>query len=164
VKYIISTLATKLPYLLSPPIWSRLLPNIVFDVHEINAVMANVDILRMNIYWLNCSSGRFVKSRCLLWTENQCCCYKNSKPSFSTNVRPISIQKSIRCTRDQCCHFEYRYSQNENILFKLVIRMCIISVLVDCCMTSTPNDVLAVDCCMTSAVATKIPNHLAQPF
>ena len=88
--------------------------------------MANGDILRMNIYWSNWSSGRFVKSRCLLWTEHQCCCgCKNSKPSFSTNKRPIYIQNSIRCTRDQCRHFEYRYSQNEHILIKLVIKMCV---------------------------------------
>ena len=101
--------------------------------------MANVDILRMNIYRSNWSSGRFVKSRCLLWTEHQCCGCKNSKPPFSTNIRSIYVQHSIRCTRDQCRHFEYRYSQNEHILIKLVIKMCKISVLVDCCMTSIPN-------------------------
>ena len=65
--------------------------------------------------------------------------FKNSKPSFSTNLRPISIQQSILLTRDQCSHFEYRYSQNEHILNKLVIRMCKISVFVGCCMTSIPN-------------------------
>jgi hypothetical protein len=75
----------------------------------------------------------------LLWTEHQCCHYKHSKPSFSTNIRPIYIQHSIRCTRDHCSHFEYRYSQNEHILIKLVIKKCKISVLVDCCMTSIPN-------------------------
>ena len=34
---------------------------------------------------------------------------KNAKPSFSTNIRPIHIQHSIRCTQDQCRQFEYRY-------------------------------------------------------
>ena len=65
-----------------------------------------------------------------LWTDHQCCGNKNSKPPFSTNLRPISIQHSIRCPREQYRHGEWRYSQNEHILIKLVIRkVCKISVL-----------------------------------
>ena len=48
---------------------------------------------------------------------------KNSKQSFSTNIWPIYIQQSIQCTRDHCRHSEYRNSQNEHILIKLVIRV-----------------------------------------
>ena len=47
-----------------------------------------------------------------------------SKPSFSTNLRPISIQHSIRCTKDQCREGECRYTHNEHILIKGGIRMC----------------------------------------
>ena len=50
-----------------------------------------------------------------LWTDHQCCGSKNSKPSsFSTNLRPIYIQHSIRCTRDQCRHCECWFSENEH--------------------------------------------------
>ncbi len=58
--------------------------------------------------------------------HDQCCSNGNSKPSFSNPivVRLISIQHSIRCTRDQCSHCEFRFSENEFILIKGGIRMC----------------------------------------
>ena len=69
--------------------------------------------LRTNIRWSNWSSGWCVNFR-YLWTDHQCCGNTNSKPSFSTNLRPISIQHSIRCTRDQCRHGECWFSENEH--------------------------------------------------
>ena len=71
-----------------------------------------------------------VNFRCLLCTDHKCCGNRNSKPSVSTNLKPTFIQLSIQCPREQCRHGECRFSQNEHILIKLVIRMCKISVLV----------------------------------
>ena len=47
---IVSAVATRIPNLLFPPIESRFLSNIVFNVQEITAVISNVDTLRTDIY------------------------------------------------------------------------------------------------------------------
>ena len=88
--------------------------------------MANVDILRTNIYWSKEASGfvSFANYR-WWWTDHQCCCNGNSKPSCSTMIlRLISIQHSIRCTKDQCHQGEFRYTHNKHILIKGGIRLC----------------------------------------
>ena len=87
--FMTSAVATKIPNHLSPPFSGRFLSSKVFDVHEINAVMSNVDILRTNIYWSKEASG-CVNFRCL-WTDHQWCSNKKSKQSVLSNLRPTSL-------------------------------------------------------------------------
>ena len=93
-----------------------------------------------------------VNFRCSLCTDHKCCGNKNSKPPFSTNLKPTFIQQNFRCLREQCRHVKCRYSKNEHILIKLVIRMVY------------KISVLAVNWLIIRAVIANIPNHRSPPI
>ena len=144
ISVLVDCCMTSIPNHLSPPILDRFLSSKVFDV---KANLRSISIKQsirckgdqschgqcrysQNDYILINGGIRMSKIFGCLWTDHQCCSNRNSKPPFCTKLRPISIQHSIQCPREQYRHGEWWYSQSEHILIKLVIRMvCKISVL-----------------------------------